>query len=202
MGYIKGRFASLRCLHQQIDNSVDHERALAWVKTCIVIHTLVGMVEAGNEDQDWMDELLQEGLVSESHWVEDDARVLKSSPGICEVDDDATVLKSALGMMPVKRSPPKSLAVPSGWVLNGLLPSLANMGSSVRRSNMFEPKALRSSRAAECSGGWKGISYPLASVETPADDKLSSRKFAGKLRDTKLSSIDIETTLNLVEEKD
>jgi hypothetical protein len=62
MGYIKGRFASLRGLRQQIDDSVDHERALAWVKTCIVIHTLVGMVEAGNEDQDWMDELLQEGL--------------------------------------------------------------------------------------------------------------------------------------------
>jgi hypothetical protein len=56
--------------------------------------------------------------------------VLKSSPGICEVEDDATVLKSALGMMPVKRSPPKSLAVPSGWVPNGLLPSLADMGSA------------------------------------------------------------------------
>ncbi|KAJ7616875.1 hypothetical protein B0H17DRAFT_876951, partial [Mycena rosella] len=41
MGYIKGRFCSLRGLRQQIDDSVDHERALAWVKTCVVIHTLV-----------------------------------------------------------------------------------------------------------------------------------------------------------------
>lgn len=31
MGYIKGRFPSLRELQEQIDNAVDHERALAWV---------------------------------------------------------------------------------------------------------------------------------------------------------------------------
>ncbi|KAJ7748991.1 hypothetical protein B0H16DRAFT_1223401, partial [Mycena metata] len=41
MGYIKGRFASLRGLRQQIDDSNDHECALAWVKVCIIIHTLV-----------------------------------------------------------------------------------------------------------------------------------------------------------------
>jgi hypothetical protein len=64
MGYIKGRFSSLRGLRQQIDNSVDHERALAWVKTCIVIHTLVGFLEAGREDPDFMWELVEAGLAN------------------------------------------------------------------------------------------------------------------------------------------
>lgn len=61
MGYIKGRFASLRGLRQQIDDSVDHERALAWVKACIVIHTLVGLIESGQVDDD-LEELVREGL--------------------------------------------------------------------------------------------------------------------------------------------
>jgi hypothetical protein len=64
MGYIKGRFSSLRGLRQQIDDSNDHERALAWVKACIVIHTLVGIIEDGAEDQDFMDELVQAGLAN------------------------------------------------------------------------------------------------------------------------------------------
>ncbi|KAJ7206358.1 hypothetical protein GGX14DRAFT_132922 [Mycena pura] len=64
MGYIKGRFSSLRGLRQQIDDSNDHERALAWVKACIVIHTLVGIIEEGAEDQDFMDELVQAGLAN------------------------------------------------------------------------------------------------------------------------------------------
>lgn len=62
MGYIKGRFCSLRGLRQQIDDSLDHERALAWVKVCIVIHTLIGQLERGREDLDFIDELVKEGL--------------------------------------------------------------------------------------------------------------------------------------------
>jgi hypothetical protein len=61
MGYLKGRFSSLRGLRQQIDDVIDHKRALAWVKTCIIIHTLVSFVEDGNEDNDFMDELVREG---------------------------------------------------------------------------------------------------------------------------------------------
>ena len=61
MGYLKGRFSSLRGLHQQIGNATDHMRALAWVKTCIVIHTLVSIVEEGGEDNEFMDELVREG---------------------------------------------------------------------------------------------------------------------------------------------
>ena len=61
MGYLKGRFSSLRGLRQQIGDVKDHKRALAWVKTCIVIHTLVSFVEEGNEDNEFIDELVREG---------------------------------------------------------------------------------------------------------------------------------------------
>lgn len=63
MGYFKGRFCSLRGLHQQINDAVDHERALAWVKACIVIHTLMHLIENGEEDPEFVDELVQEGLM-------------------------------------------------------------------------------------------------------------------------------------------
>ena len=61
MGYLKGRFSSLRGLRQQIGDTTDHKRALAWVKTCIIIHTLVSFVEEGDEDNDFMNELVREG---------------------------------------------------------------------------------------------------------------------------------------------
>ncbi len=66
MGYLKGRFSSLRGLHQQIDDATDHKRALAWVKTCIVIHTLVSFVEEGHEDGEFTAELVQEGTDARS----------------------------------------------------------------------------------------------------------------------------------------
>jgi hypothetical protein len=43
----------------------------------------------------------------------------------------------------------------------------------------------------------KGISHALSNTETPANDKLSSRKFTRRLRDSKPSSNDIETALHL-----
>jgi hypothetical protein len=61
MGYFKGRFSSLRGLRQQIGDASDHKRALAWLKTCIVIHTLISFVEEGDEDNEFMDELVREG---------------------------------------------------------------------------------------------------------------------------------------------
>lgn len=62
MCYFKGRFCSLRGLCQQIDDSVDHQRALAWIKACIVIHTLVGLIEHDKEDPEFVDELVLAGL--------------------------------------------------------------------------------------------------------------------------------------------
>ena len=61
MGYIKGRFCSLRGLRQQINNPQDHECTLIWVKTCIIIHTLVSIIEHGDEDGSFIAELVQEG---------------------------------------------------------------------------------------------------------------------------------------------
>jgi hypothetical protein len=64
MGYIKGRFCSLRGLRQQIDNDIDHKRALLWIKACIVIHTLIAIIESGSEDEGYVNELVQEGLAA------------------------------------------------------------------------------------------------------------------------------------------
>lgn len=61
MGYLKGRFSSLRALRQQIDNPTDHKRALTWIKTCVVIHALVSFVEHADEDGDFVAELMREG---------------------------------------------------------------------------------------------------------------------------------------------
>ena len=61
MGYLKGRFSSLQGLCQQINNATNHKHALAWVKTCIIIHTFVSFVERGDEDEEFITELVQEG---------------------------------------------------------------------------------------------------------------------------------------------
>lgn len=61
MGYIKGRFCSLRGLRQQIDTAQDHQRAIAWIKACIVLHTLVFFIEHGNEDPEFVEHLVERG---------------------------------------------------------------------------------------------------------------------------------------------
>lgn len=67
MGYIKGRFCSLRGLRQQIDDAVDHTRAIAWIKACIVIHTLVFLIENGQEDPEYLQELVELGREEEPY---------------------------------------------------------------------------------------------------------------------------------------
>lgn len=62
VGYLKGRFSSLKDLRQQIKNPTDHLRAVEWIRTCIVIHTLIHDIERGLEhDSDWEEELIDEG---------------------------------------------------------------------------------------------------------------------------------------------
>ena len=61
MGYFKGRFCSMRGLRQQIDDARDHERAVAWIKACIVIHTLIFFIEHGHKDWEYIAELVEEG---------------------------------------------------------------------------------------------------------------------------------------------
>jgi hypothetical protein len=65
MGHLKGRFSSLRGLRQQIDDSVDHKRAITWVKACIVIHNLISFIEEGEEDLEYEGELIREGMEGE-----------------------------------------------------------------------------------------------------------------------------------------
>jgi hypothetical protein len=60
MGYIKGQFCSLQGLRQQIDDIHDHRQALVWVKTCIVLHALISIIEEGDEDMEYIAELVQE----------------------------------------------------------------------------------------------------------------------------------------------
>jgi len=72
MGYIKGRFCSLRGLRQQIDDAVDHERAITWIKACIVIHTLIFQIEHGQEDPLFVQELVQAGSDAPSYSIDDD----------------------------------------------------------------------------------------------------------------------------------
>nr|GAT50916.1 predicted protein [Mycena chlorophos] len=65
VGFIKG-FQSLRGLRQQIKNRRDHLRALEWIRTCIIIHTLVQDIERGDADADWEAEMIQEVLEEDS----------------------------------------------------------------------------------------------------------------------------------------
>lgn len=69
MGYIKGRFCSLRGLWQQINNAKDHEHAIIWIKACIILHTLVFIIENGDEDPSFIEDLIKkrsEGLALSS----------------------------------------------------------------------------------------------------------------------------------------
>jgi hypothetical protein len=68
VGFLKGRFQSLRGLRQQIKNETDHLRALEWVRTCLVIHTLIHEIETDSNtmDTEWEEELIQAGIPSDS----------------------------------------------------------------------------------------------------------------------------------------
>jgi hypothetical protein len=46
---------------QQNDNICDHGQALVWVKTCIVFHALISIIEEEDEDMEYIAELVQEG---------------------------------------------------------------------------------------------------------------------------------------------
>ncbi|GAW01816.1 DDE family endonuclease [Lentinula edodes] len=58
--HLKGRLQSLRGLRQQILDEQSHRRALEWVRTCLVIHTLIHIIEEGDVDSEWEEELIQQ----------------------------------------------------------------------------------------------------------------------------------------------
>jgi hypothetical protein len=63
IGYLKGRFSSLRGLRQQINSKRDHEIAINWIITCVILHNIILDIEGGiDEDDEFSRELLEEGL--------------------------------------------------------------------------------------------------------------------------------------------
>ena len=59
VGYLKGRFQSLRGLRQQINSERDYILALAWVRTCLIIHSFAGRIEDDEYESDfweWVEE--------------------------------------------------------------------------------------------------------------------------------------------------
>lgn len=67
VGHLKGCSQSLYGLRQQILSEQSHLRALEWIRTCLVIHTLIHDIEQGDEvDVEWEEELIQQGLSSDS----------------------------------------------------------------------------------------------------------------------------------------
>ena len=63
IGYLKGRFSSLRGLRQQINSKRDHEIAINWIITCVILHNIILDIEGGiDEDDEFARELLEEGL--------------------------------------------------------------------------------------------------------------------------------------------
>lgn len=53
----------------------DHERALAWIRTCIIIHTMIHEIETEDFDKEWDDELILDGLSSDELSSSDEDRV-------------------------------------------------------------------------------------------------------------------------------
>jgi len=62
-------------LRQQIKNAQDHEHALVWIRTCIVIHTMIHEIETEDFDEEWNEELILDGLSSDELSSSDADRV-------------------------------------------------------------------------------------------------------------------------------
>ncbi|KIJ27664.1 hypothetical protein M422DRAFT_190760 [Sphaerobolus stellatus SS14] len=64
MGFLKGRFQSLKGLRQQIKDQQDHCLAVEWIRTCLIIHTLIHDIEqsTNGRDPDFEEELIELGL--------------------------------------------------------------------------------------------------------------------------------------------
>jgi len=50
VGALKGRFQSLRGLRQYINTREDHEAAVEWVRTCLILHNLILYHEPASDD--------------------------------------------------------------------------------------------------------------------------------------------------------
>jgi hypothetical protein len=72
IGFIKGCFSSLQGLCQQIIYECDHESAVYWVISCLILHNLVLGIEGHLDSTDpFNHELLEEVLGGEQHGQHD-----------------------------------------------------------------------------------------------------------------------------------
>jgi hypothetical protein len=94
MGYIKGRFQSLRGLRQQIKNPRDHLLAIAWIKACLILHNLIIDIEGEIDESDpFYIQMLAEGTVVDVQ--DDDAGEVIGLDGADEMHETAGKRKRA-----------------------------------------------------------------------------------------------------------
>jgi hypothetical protein len=76
IGFLKGRFHSLKSLHVNIDDARSHKLATYWVAACIGLHSFAMQCEEeenANEDEvRWRDHFIDEGLSSSGEESEDE----------------------------------------------------------------------------------------------------------------------------------
>lgn len=69
IGFLKGRFPSLRGLRLQINNADMHQIATYWILVCIAVHMFAFMVEReewGADDETHLDPFIDEGMTTSS----------------------------------------------------------------------------------------------------------------------------------------
>lgn len=69
IGFLKGRFPSLKGLRLQINHADMHRIATYWVSVCIAVHTFCFRIEReehGDDDQSYLDPFVDEGITTSS----------------------------------------------------------------------------------------------------------------------------------------
>lgn len=69
IGFLKGRFPSLRGLRLQINNADMHRIATYWISVCVAVHMFAFRVEkeeCGVGDESYLDPFIEEGITTSS----------------------------------------------------------------------------------------------------------------------------------------
>ena len=82
IGYLKGRFQSLKELRVQIMNQKSHKFATYWVACCIGLHAFAMACEAADEDNEYDgQDFIDDGLSSSSSDSEVGVALMQQRPG-------------------------------------------------------------------------------------------------------------------------
>lgn len=82
IGYLKGRWSSLRGLNQQIGDQRAQELASLWVRSCLILHNLIISFEVSiDEDAPWYRTILEEGREADRLYRDVDAGVGGTTAG-------------------------------------------------------------------------------------------------------------------------